>query len=340
MEISSSRKAVNNPTSITEIPWLLVLDGADYRENRDVGDDPLRNYLPSGAFGSILITSRNAALVAKYGGALLSAFEEKEAVSLLLGTIRREGFLNHQTGPEEINNQLAAQKIVRRLGYFPLAISEAAYWLANQRPKSLSDYVDAYEKNETLYGVQQPHLYNKSVDATPFKLSTVWNMSYESLTKDQQSLLNMISFFDAVGIHIEFLSNGAAKAYERGVKALEFIATELKFRRCKTALTRTSLVMQNEYVGQLWTHRLVQEFCQARMNVIDRQIAWDRCLDILEAEWPVFDRNDRHRIDLWPIQGRYLPHIQSVAYWFQKYDSSRKIKANRRFAEILVQAAR
>jgi hypothetical protein len=296
----------------------------------------LTSYLPSGAYGSILITSRNAALVPKYGGAVLGALDEKSAIQLMRRTIAH-GDLPNLDDSEFLP---AAYRIVRRLGYFPMAIVEAAHYIASNGERSLLEFVKEYEQNELAFSISQPDLYGGSAEGNRLTLSTIWNMSYENLTGTQQALLNLVSFFDPVGIPLELVSTGAAKAYDNGVESLEFINSDQKFKRCKIGLTRSSLVMQNEYLGQLWMHRVVQDNCQARMSAIDRQEAWNRCLAIMDTMWPVADRNDRHRVDLWPVQIRFLPHIQSLALWFHKYDGSQQqIQHSKRFAELLVQAA-
>jgi hypothetical protein len=272
---------------------LLIIDGAD--------NEPfLKHYLPTGAYGSILITSRNASLVPKYGGAVLGILDEDSAIELLLKSFGREGWHDQTTV------RPAAQKIARRLGYFPMALVEAAHYISSNGRNSLADFVEEYDQNELALAIAQPGLYNHSMEA-PFRLSTVWNMSFESLDKDQQDLLNMISFFDPVGIPLDLIREGAAKAFECGNKSFAFVSSARKFHKCRIGLTRSSLVMQNEHLGQLWLHRLVQENCQARMSIEERRLTWNRCLAVIDTMWPAADRNDRHKIALWPEQTKYLP---------------------------------
>lgn len=64
-----------------EIPWLLILDSADGED----GSDIIKEYLPVGPYGSILITSRDSSFVPKYGGAVLGELGEQDASTLLLG---------------------------------------------------------------------------------------------------------------------------------------------------------------------------------------------------------------------------------------------------------------
>jgi hypothetical protein len=292
-------------------------------------------YLPIGRFGSILITSRNANLVARYGGMVLGTLDEGNAVQLLLDSIKRQGW--SADGEGQITP--AARRIVKRLGCFPLAITEAAHYISSNPDKALSDFIADYEKNELVNTISHAEGYRLD-EQGQFKLSTLWNMSYTALTPDQQNLLNTISFFDPTGIPLNLISNGAVKARGVGSESLDFLRNTTRFRRCKSALIRSSLVMQNEQVDELWMHQLYQESAQARMTLYERQQSWDRALALLDAMWPVADRSQRRRTDLWADQTRYLPHIQSLAYWYSFYNASdHPIQVDDRFAQLLAQAA-
>jgi hypothetical protein len=312
------------------VPWLLVVDSAD-------NTDGLDEYLPTGPYGSIMITSRNAALVAKYGGMILGTLDEENAVQLLLESIKRQGWSDNG----DVRTNAAAIKVVRRLGCFPLAITEAAHYISSNGQKALADFIADYEQNEIAHAISHPRLPSELTDAQPFKLSILWNMSYNSLTRDQQMLLNTISFFDPTGIPLELIRDGAVKARGLGSESLEFIKTGHRFRNCKSALIRSSLVMQNEDVGQLWMHQLYQESAQARMTLQERQQGWDRAVALIDAMWPVAGREKRRRIDLWPMQTKYLPQVQSLAFWYRAYNSTNHpLMVDARFAQLLVQAAR
>ena len=315
---------------LVEVPWLLVIDSADALEGLD-------EYLPTGHYGSILITSRNASLIPKYGGMILGTLSDENAVRLLLESMKRQGWTD--TGNDMTD--AAALGVARRLGCFPLAITEAAHYIAVNEDKELSDFIADYEQIELAHAISNPPSKGKATEERPYKLSILWNMSYSSLTTDQQTLLNTISFFDPTGIPLDLISTGATRARGVGSESLEFLKNSQRFRRCKAALTRSSLVMQNENAGQLWMHPLYRESAQARMNVEERQKSWDRAVALLDAMWPVADRNKRRRPDLWPKQAKYLPHVQSLAHWYRFYNATNNpLKVDGRFAQLLVQSAR
>lgn len=174
----------------------------------------------------------------------------------------------------------------------------------------------------------------------PFNLSTVWTMSYKTLVPDQQDLLNLMAFFDPVGIPLQLLSDGASKASSMGNESLAFIDSDRKFRRCKSGLVRSSLVMQNEYLEQLWMHRLVQQSCHLRMNPTTRQEAFSRGLSLLLAMWPMTDPDNRHHVDLWPIQNLLFPHLQSLARFYDESQSSEvPLHTDQKFLALLFDAA-
>jgi len=308
----------------------LVIDSADNLRCLD-------EYLPTGPYGSILITSRNAGLVPKYGGMILGTLDEEEAMQLLLASMKRQGW----TDSGDDRTIRAATGVVRRLGCFPLAITEAAHYIASNGEKALSDFIPDYEQNVLAHAISHPPSQGKTADNQPFKLSILWNMSYNSLTVDQQTLLNTISFFDPTGIPLDLISTGAIKARGVGSESLEFLRNNQRFKGCKSALTRSSLVMQNENAGQLWMHQLYQESAQARMNFEECQRSWDRAVALLDAMWPIADRSKRRRPDLWPKQTKYLPHVQSLAYWYRFYNATKHpLNVDDRFAQLLVQSAR
>jgi len=268
---------------------------------------------------------------------ILGTLSEENAVRLLLESMKRQGW----TENDEDGKNGAAIGVARRLGCFPLAITEAAHYIASREDKGLSDFIADYEQNELAHAISNPPSKSKAAEDRPFKLSIVWNMSYSSLTTDQQTLLNTISFFDPTGIPLDLISTGATKARGVGSETLEFLKNSQRFRRCKTALTRSSLVMQNENAGQLWMHQLYQESAQARMKFEERQKSWDRALALLDAMWPVADRKKMRRPDLWPKQTKYLPHVQSLAHWYRFYSTrNNPLKVDHRFAQLLVQSAR
>lgn len=129
-----------NPEGNLTRNWLLVMDNAD-----DANFD-LAGFLPSCNHGSILITSRNAALsdIHPDGYVALDVMTREEAIEALLSAaLGPEGREASNSGlqPSKIRTKKdyeSAAKIVEDLGYLPLAVIQAACYIKKQ--KSLHEY--------------------------------------------------------------------------------------------------------------------------------------------------------------------------------------------------------
>lgn len=174
----------------------------------------------------------------------------------------------------------------------------------------------------------------------PLKLSTVWNMSFGSLDEERQTFLNLISFLDPDRIQLQLLCEGAVSAVKRGVSSLAFMDNIRKLNKCKGPLVRSSLVIQNETLRELWMHRLVQQSCHLRMSPTVRQESFDRAYWVVKAMWPVPARDNRHRVDFWPTQQAYFAHVQSLAHFYdQSQQDAFPLHAGPGFADLLCDAS-
>jgi len=100
-----------------KLKWLLIFDNAD--EIHGIGETgSVRDLIPQGEGGCVLVTSRNRA---SDGGLTNAGYEvvemkQSEAVEFLLQGSRK-------IGPENVQN---AQILVEKPGYLPLAIEKPA----------------------------------------------------------------------------------------------------------------------------------------------------------------------------------------------------------------------
>jgi hypothetical protein len=132
--------------ALLEISWLLILDGADAEDGMDV----LKEYLPTGVYGSTLITSRDSTLVPKYGGVVLGELGENDAAELLLkSTTSTSHDLPNTDVVPEVGITAAARSIVGRLGYLPIGIIQAAQFI-NKKNLQLEEFLDEYNERELI----------------------------------------------------------------------------------------------------------------------------------------------------------------------------------------------
>jgi hypothetical protein len=113
--------------------------------------DNLKDFIPTGENGSMLITTRHSDVdvLGQDGMAIeLLGVHEPEALKLL--------FWHSMT--KEIDNDIVHGKsIVRRLGYHPLAITQAGAYI-NKRGIGFKDFIDHYNRRSKLILEQTPQM--------------------------------------------------------------------------------------------------------------------------------------------------------------------------------------
>ncbi|KAL1994652.1 hypothetical protein VTN49DRAFT_2122 [Thermomyces lanuginosus] len=146
--------------------WLLIVDNAD---NSDLfsGDTNLARYLPSSRQGSLLFTSRNRELIVELG---ITALNTVDVDSMS----EEEGleFLEMHLTKDQISNSDDTAKLLDVLGYLPLAIRQAAAYMAK---KQISTTNHRYEE------AQNP-------------IATTWLISFRHVTDHDPLAADYLKF--------------------------------------------------------------------------------------------------------------------------------------------------
>jgi hypothetical protein len=315
---------------LTETPWLLIIDAADE-------STMVEEYLPVGPYGSILITSRDIALVSKYGGMVLGALDEENAVEMLLESIKRRGW----TDNGDPHTRDIAARVVQRLGYVPLAINHAANYVASAGVGSLGDFITDYEQNELAYVSASVDQEVVQEENEIVNRDVLWNMGFSNMGEDEQRLLNTLSFFDPTGIPLDLLEMGSRGAKGHGSEFVKILQDDSRFQECVHALTESAVMIMSDDLRHLWMHQRNQELAQRHLDPAERQQSWNQAVALVDGAWPVAPRKKRRRADLWEVHTRYLPHVQSLVYWYNRYkDTADAIEIGPRFVNLLNQAAK
>src|SRR5882672_990036 len=120
--------------------WLLVFDNLD--NPSDLND--IRNFFPDSNSGSILITSRCSGTEELGDIIKVDKMEEAEGLQLL--------FRNSQSDTQE---RAAAQDILTRLDYLPLAIEQVRGY-TSYRKLPLKQFVGEYERRKCEFMSEKP----------------------------------------------------------------------------------------------------------------------------------------------------------------------------------------
>ncbi|KAJ7662367.1 P-loop containing nucleoside triphosphate hydrolase protein, partial [Mycena rosella] len=168
--------------------WLLFFDNAD-----DPNID-LNQYFPQCNHGNIIITSRNPGLCVYAGShSAVSDMEESDAVNLLLRSAAQD---------TTDHSQAIAAEIV--LCYLPLAIIQAAAFIS--KSGRLDGYLALYATNKTRLLSQKPA---QSHDNYAWTVYTAWQISFDRLSQQAKTFLQLCSFLHYQGISENMFRNAA-----------------------------------------------------------------------------------------------------------------------------------
>ncbi|MBI3734026.1 MAG: tetratricopeptide repeat protein [Chloroflexi bacterium] len=260
--------------------WLLIFDNA----NRPDDLDP---YLPRGATGHVLITSRNPVWRQTASPLPISGLKRSEAIAFLL---KRSGD----------TDRAAADKLAGALGDLPLALAQAAA-VVEATTGSLASYLDLFltRRRELWKRDEPPSDYHATV-------ATTWEISFQQVAAQSAAgadLLNLCAFFAPDNIPQSLIAQAAAHLHEPLSTAVQ---DPLLFGEAVAALRRFSLVEAKG--GALSVHRLVQAVARDRLTPESARQWAVAALQIVNTAFP----DDSEDVRFWPACALLLPHARSV----------------------------
>lgn len=260
--------------------WLVVFDGVDDHKI-------LKDFLPYGGPGSILITGRDSLPYSRVHE--LGPLDTADSAQLLL----------HLTGRDETSEevQLAAE-VANKVEGFPLALTHLASMI-NKRQCSLSKFIDAYEKKEAE-DITNPL---DNISDVHYKYRLAWNWGLDSL-KFGHVLLDILSMLDPDGIPESLLTT----QHKRTLPDIySNIANE--YAKAKTELLQSSLMLENKSNNNISLHRLVTDVARSRMSSSRYCMAFLRGTRIVSDAWPYATFGWRHDVERWNECEKLFPHV-------------------------------
>ncbi|MEV0639562.1 FxSxx-COOH system tetratricopeptide repeat protein [Streptomyces sp. NPDC050619] len=261
--------------------WLLVFDNAENPKE-------VRKYFPSDGPGRIVVTSRNFQWSTDVSSLEVDVFAREESVALL----RRRS----QNLPDEAVDHLAAA-----LGDLPLAVEQAAVWLA-ETGMPVQQYLEVYEANFTeLMQSDPPGDYNRSVAAA-------WNVSLGRLREtrpDALQLLQVCAFFAPEPIEWDLFS--AVRGISVPQELQSALDDPVKLGRAVREIGRYALARIDHRQNTVQMHRLVQRVLVEQMNQQERATMRHAAHQLLSHADP---RNPQ-RAQFWPRYSSLLSHLRA-----------------------------
>ena len=271
--------------------WLLILDNADT-------PNTVIPYLPNDHKGRILVTSRAHSLqcLGIVNPLELQEMPPDEALSFLLRRTGREVADSDETE--------SATALAEELGYLPLALEQAAAYIAAQ-DCSFADYLKGYAKRRLDLLEKQGPLMGQY----PHSVVTTWSENFtevEAISPAAADVLRLSAMLAPEQIPYEALIEGASEAGPNIAGALANIADDpLAISELLEPLTRYSLI-RREPEG--WSvHRLVQAVIESGMTGAERRTCAERAVNAMNAATPAPEFSN------WPLCERLLPHLLTCA---------------------------
>ncbi|WIV61287.1 FxSxx-COOH system tetratricopeptide repeat protein [Amycolatopsis nalaikhensis] len=220
--------------------WLLVFDSAEDPEM-------VRPFFPVGGPGDILVTSRNPNWAGVARPLEVAVFERAESKMLL-----------SRRGPQL--DDADADRIAEKLGDLPLAIEQAAAWLA-ETGMTAREYLQLFdEKVAEILDTSNPQDYETSVAAA-------WNVSFDQLSVSSPAahqLLQVCAFFAPEPVSRSLFAGVRGLTVSPELDAA--LRDPIKLGRAVRDINRFGLAKIDHRTDTILLHRLVQLVLRNRMS--------------------------------------------------------------------------
>jgi tetratricopeptide (TPR) repeat protein len=260
--------------------WLLIFDNANDQK-------VVRNYIPQGGAGHIIITSRNPDWGSVARLLPVKKFNRADSTE----------FLYKRTGQDDRD---AADALADELGDLPLALEQAGAYI-KATGIAFTDYQELFRsRRKELWDDESPP------PDYPDSVATTWSLAMDDVREESHEaadLLNLCAFLAPDEIPLEMLGEGA----EHIPKPLASTASDrLAMNRAIRVLRRYSLIDVSD--ESLSVHRLVQAVVHDRLGE-DEEKRWaETAVRLLSAAFPF----ESHDVRTWHRCSRLLPHAMAA----------------------------
>jgi len=267
--------------------WLLILDNVDDRV-------VTRRFVPDGGKGHVLLTSRES-VFAELGIPRALDVGDLDAEEAVLFLLARTG--RHDAGPDD----RAAAELAAELGHLPLALEQAAAYIAENNT-AFSAYLAAFRKRRLTL------LEKSGALVAHDTVATTWAANFEAVERDSPAaadVLRVSALFAPDAIPFDVFLAGASALGEPIAHALGD-PDDLAMAELLRPLTRYSLVRSDAGLRIFSVHRLVQEIVWAALAEAERRRNVERVAHALARAFPEVE------LATWAQCERLVPHVASL----------------------------
>ncbi len=280
--------------------WLLIFDNAD-----DL--TIIRDFLPQGGKGHILLTTREQATGRIAQRIEIEKMEPEEGALFLL---RRAAILAQDAPLEDASpkDHEAARKIVQAMDGLPLALDQAGAFI-DETQCSLTDYLDFFETRQADLLKRRGRLATDHPDSVAATVS----LSFEKVQKANPAaadLLCLCAFLDPDGIQEEIFTEGAS---ELGPTLKPLAADRIKLSETIGTLLTYSLLSRSPD-HSLTIHRLAQVVLKHGMNKNTQRRWAERVVRAVNLAFPAAEYEN------WLRCQQFMPHVLACKALIEHWD--------------------
>ncbi|KAF5712823.1 TPR [Fusarium mundagurra] len=272
----------------SDATWLIIFDNTD-----DV--KLLKNYWPAAKKGSILVTSRDPAILLRTpNGERVDSMSPLDAKDMFFSAVESNVIR------DEENDSLAGT-LLQELGYLPLAIRAAA-GIIIEDDCTLADFIELCEENRH--------------ESEPFA-----HLDPETIGARSIQLLRIMTFFDPDIVPVELLLKGSRNhddiRYLSEMTAYRGVSREL----LKNGLCSKATIQIHGYgtgksakaqTDGLTTHRLILQTVFCHCSKLEKLEALAHATAMLASEFPSINDNEFRLSKFWRECHMLLPQVHAV----------------------------
>ncbi|KAF7519720.1 hypothetical protein PCG10_009763, partial [Penicillium crustosum] len=312
--------------------WLLVLDNADdlavfgvsRREESAEKLSSLASYVPKGASGKVLWTSRDERIVGTLVGAQcgiqVGRMSTDEAIRLL-GNLKNG---ESQVSSEEESD---ARELLEELQWLPLAISQAGAFM-RRRSMPVRQYLSRLLEGQERWRVLKAEQFDRHRRPdVPNSVLETWSISVELIREEDElayRILQVIAYVNNQNIPIELMAAVDTLGNE-GQEPWSYESQDL-FMESITRLREFSFLSVREgkdgTVQQYDIHKLVQEATRYGLSVRSTENAAyfpNVALQIVASLFP--DSSPK----TWRKCEKYVTHAMELGKWAEVCERGREV---------------
>jgi hypothetical protein len=262
--------------------WLLILDNVDTEEGAVAVD----GLIPLLHGGHVLLTGRLARWSAEIEAIELDVLKEEAAVRLLLSRTN-----DRRRATKEDDRQ--AVTLARELGYLPLALEQAAAYIAEHR-LTLAGYLGEWKSRRD----QVLTWFDPRVSHYPASVAVTWQTSFDRLAAPTRRLLERLAWLGPEPIPESLLD----------VPVPDLAEPDSDPRGTLVQLETYSLVTRSKEAPSFTVHRLVQDVTRRSLGNQPPQETLIEALRWVDAAF----KGDPQDVRTWPTLDPLAPHARAM----------------------------